>query len=36
MNNFGAGGWIEEVITELLTPVLKNGIFVIYHMSKII
>ena len=35
-DNFGAGGCIVEVLTEMLIPILTYGIFVICHLSCVI
>jgi hypothetical protein len=35
-DNFGAGGWIVEVLTELLTSILTYGVFVICNVSFVI
>ena len=35
-DNFGAAGLIVEVLTELLTPILTYGIFVICHLWYVI
>jgi hypothetical protein len=35
-DNFGAGGCVVEVLTEMLTPILTYVIFVIFHLSYVI